>query len=154
VKSPRHLVPMLVALTLAAMLSGCSKNTTPTGLAPASPLDTAPPMIPAQIAADVDASAGSATIEWTPSPSTNAAGYEIYKYMPSPLSENSYRRVGETDATTTSFALPWPSEPITLYYRLCTVSATGVKSGLSDPLQVTVGPQSSGGPDTEGLKLP
>ena len=34
-KSPKHVVSILVALTLAAMLSGCSKNTTPTGLDPA-----------------------------------------------------------------------------------------------------------------------
>ena len=151
-KSPRHVVPMLVALTLAVLLSGCSKNTTPTGLAQGSGLDMAPPAVPAQITEDVDASAGSATIEWTPSSSANAASYEIYQYLPSPQNDSAYGLVGVAGAATTSFNLPWPSTQTTLYYRLRTVSATGVKSQWSAALPVTVGPAVGGGPDPEGIK--
>ena len=148
-KSPKHVVPMLVALALTALLSGCSKNTTPTGLAP---LDTAPPAIPAQITADVSVSTGSAAIEWAPSSSANTASYEIYQYLPCPQNESAYGLVGSADATTTSFDLPWPSTQTTLYYRLRTVSATGVKSGWSAPLEVTVGPGIAGPADPEGIK--
>jgi len=151
VKSLRHVVPLLVALTLAAVLSGCSKDSTPTGLAP---LDQAPPATPTQIVAEKDASDSSAELQWAPSPSANAAGYEIYQYLPCPQSENSYALVGKVDAATTQYALPWTPTPTTLYYRLRTVSATGVKSAWSAPVQVTVGPTLAGSDDPEGIKIP
>jgi hypothetical protein len=142
VKSPKHVVPMLVALTLAVMLGGCSKNTTPTGLSPA--LDQAPPAVPSRIVAEVDASNGSATLDWTPSSSANAASYEIYQYLPSPQNEESYALIGQTDEVTTTFDLPWTSSQTTLYYRLRTVSSTGVKSQLSELVLATVGPPVGG----------
>lgn len=144
-KSPKHVVPMLVALTLAVMLGGCSKNSTPTGLG--SGLDQAPPAVPTQILAETDATTGSATLDWTPSASANAAAYEIYQYMPCPQSENAYALVGQTDAATTSYDLPWTSTQTTLYYRLRTVSSTGVKSALSPLVLATVGPSVDGDPD-------
>jgi hypothetical protein len=137
VKSPRHIVPMLVALALAAVLSGCGKDSTPTGLAP---LDQSPPAAPSQITSEMDASTANAVLEWTPSPSANVAGYEVYQYAPSPNRESAYVLVGETDAATTRYNLPWTYERTTLYYRLRAVSATGVKSEWSALTQVTVGP--------------
>jgi len=149
VKSLRHIVPLLVALTLAAVLSGCSKDSTPTGLAP---LDQAPPAMPSQVSADMDVTTGVVLIAWTPSSSANAAGYEIYQYSPSPDRESAYVLLGETEAATTHFSLPWTPALTTLYYRLCTVSATGVKSAWSAPVQITVGPPVGGGDDPEGIK--
>jgi hypothetical protein len=136
VKSLKHVVPMLVALTLVGILSGCSKNTTPTGLAP---LDQTPPAVPSQITTQIDGVSGRPAIEWAPSASANAAGYEIYQYLPSPENENAYVLVGETDASTSQYGLPWPAEPTTLYYRLRTVSSTGVQSAWSSPVPATVG---------------
>ncbi len=133
-KSPKHVVPMLVALMLAAMLGGCSKNTTPTSPDPT--LDQAPPAIPAQIVADKDASTGAMHIEWTPSSSANVASYEIYKYSPDPEREGAYVLVGTTDAETTQYTLPWSSLGIT-YYHLRATSTAGVQSNSSAPLQVT-----------------
>lgn len=146
-KSPKHLVPMLVALTLAAMLGGCSKNTTPTGLD--ATLDMAPPAVPAQIVAHTADGSGSPTLDWTPSASANAASYEIYQYLPSPANENAYVLVGEADAATPLYTLPWPDVRATRYYRVRTVSSTGVKSTWSAPVPVTVGGQlpGSGTPD-------
>jgi hypothetical protein len=145
VKSPKHVVSMLVVLALAAVLSGCSKNTTPTGPDPA--LDQAAPAIPAQITADIDLTTDSAELDWTASSSANAASYEIYQYLPCPQSEDTYVIVGRTDAATTSYQLPWAPTPTTLYYRLRTVSSTGVKSALSAPVLVTVGDNPGGDPD-------
>jgi hypothetical protein len=148
VKSPKHVVPMLVALTLAAMLGGCSKNTTPTGIATDPVLDMAPPAIPAQITAETDAATSGAALEWTASSSANAASYEIYQYLPSPKSTNAYALVGQTDAATTTYSLP-NSPQMTRYYRLCTVSSTGVKSELSAFVSVTDFGQSSVGGGSE-----
>jgi len=133
VKSLRHVVPLLVVLTLAAMLSGCSKNATPTGVAP---LDQAPPAAPSQIATDTGASTGSTVLEWTPSSSANAAGYEIYQYSPNPDRESAYVLVGQTEAATTHYELPWTSQTAA-YYRLRTTSATGVKSEWSATVLVS-----------------
>jgi hypothetical protein len=165
VKSAKHVIPILVALTLAVMLGGCSKNTTPTGLdstpspapapAPAADpvptLDQAPPAVPAHLNAEVDLSAGSAVLEWTASSSANAASYEVYQYSPSPKSENSYVLVGQTDVATTTYTVPWTSQQTTRYYRLRTVSSAGVKSELSDLIGIhgaiiTTPPPPSGGP--------
>ena len=143
-KSPKHVVPMLVALTLAAMLGGCSKNTTPTGLDPA--LDQAPPAIPAQIVAELDASTGTGALDWTPSSSANAASYQIYQYAPNPNRESAYVLVGETEAATTYYTLP-PTSLGTFYYRLRTTSTTGVQSAWSATVQVTVAPGGGGDPD-------
>jgi hypothetical protein len=150
VKSLKHVVPLLVALTLAAGLSGCGKNSTPTGLAP---LDQAPPAVPSQIAADLDDVDG-AVLAWAPSASANAAGYEVYQYLPCPESENAYSIVATTDAATTQYVLPHPAAQTTLYYRVCTVSSTGVKSPLSSAVAVIVGPRDPGGDDPEGIKIP
>jgi hypothetical protein len=146
VKSLRHVVTLLITLTLAAMLSGCSKNTTPTGLAS---LDQAAPAVPSQIVAHTADASGSPTLDWTPSSSANAASYEIYQYSPSPMNENAYVLVGEADAATPQYDMPWPNVRTTLYYRLCTVSSTGVKSALSAPVPATLGGQlpGSGSPD-------
>jgi hypothetical protein len=132
---------MLVALTLAAVLSGCGKDSTPTGLAP---LDQAPPAAPSQITSEVNAASADAVLVWTASPSANVAGYQVYQYSPSPDRESAYVLVAETDAATTRYGLPWTEERTTLCYRLRAVSATGVKSEWSAVVQVTVGP--SAGP--------
>ena len=147
-KSPKHVVSMLVALTLAAMLSGCSKNTTPTAVPTPDPipaLDQNPPAIPAQIIATRDEVTGPVTIEWTASSSANAASYQIYQYLPSPDQENAYVLIGETTATTTLYPLGWVME--NAFYRLRTTSTTGVQSAWSATVQVTVAPGGGGDPD-------
>ena len=133
-KSLRHVVPLLVVLTLAAMLSGCSKNTTPTGLAP---LDQTPPAAPSQIAAVTGVSTTSAEIQWTPSSSANAASYQVYQYSPDPERESAYVLVGETVAATTHYDLPWTPQT-TAYYRLRTTSATGVMSEWSSTVKISL----------------
>jgi hypothetical protein len=151
VKSPKHIVPMLVLLTLAVMLSGCSKNTTPTGLdrvttVPA--LDQAPPALPSQIVGEWDSGAGRTALEWTPSSSANVASYQVYQYSPNPDRETAYLLVAETNATTTSYLLPLtPHE--TCYYRLRVTSTAGVQSGWSTPLPVVLGAPQGGDPSSD-----
>ena len=141
-KAPRLVFfSVLVALALAAMLSGCGKDSTPTGL---SPVDEAPPAAPAQITSDVDAPTATGRLEWAPSASANVASYQIYQYLPSPDRESAYVLVGETNSGTTHFNLPWSYEPATLYYRLRAVSSTGVMSGWSALATVAIGPALAG----------
>jgi hypothetical protein len=133
--SPKHVVPMFVALTLAAMLCGCSKNTTPTGLDRA--LDQAPPAMPAQIVTERDASTGAPVLNWTPSSSANAASYQIYRYSPDPARTSAYVLVGETDAATTNYSAVFTSNEVN-YYRLRTTSTTGVQSEWSATIPVSL----------------
>jgi hypothetical protein len=149
VMSSKHVVPMLVALTLAAMLSGCGKKSTPTGL---DSLDQAPPAAPTQITAQLDGSTDNGVIEWTPSASANVAGYQVYQYSPSPNRESAYVLAGETDAGTTHFSIPPAAEATTLYYHLCAISSTGVKSQWSPLLAVTAGPPQGGADDPTGIQ--
>jgi len=137
VKSIRQVVPMLVALALAATLSGCSKDPAPT--APGS-LDQAPPAAPTRLSAELEASTYSPVLEWAPSTSPNVAGYEIYLYSPSPERESAYVLVAQTDAATTRYPVPWSYVRTSQYYRLRAVSTTAVKSEWSAVAQVTVGP--------------
>lgn len=150
-KSLRQVIPMLVVLTLAVMLSGCGKNSAPT--APNS-LDQAPPAAPTQIIAALDASIPNGVLEWAPSSSANVAGYEVYQYSPSPERESAYVLAAETDANTTQYPLPSNIVPMTVYYRLRSVSSTGVKSEWSALTAVTVGPPQGGGDDPEGSRVP
>ena len=136
-KSPRHVVPMVVALTLAAMLSGCSKKSSPTGL---DSLDQSPPLAPTQLTVKTYTDAPNPVLEWAPSPSANVAGYRAYQYSPNPDLESAYVLIAETDAHTTRCNLPVTDEPATLYYRLRAVSSTGVQSEWSALVQVTEAP--------------
>jgi hypothetical protein len=135
VKSRKHVVPMLITLMLAAMLGGCSKNTTPTGIDQV--LDQAPPAIPSQIVPEADATTGNPGIAWTASSSANAASYQIYQYSPDPNRESAYVLVGETDAATTNYT-PALRTMGTSYYRLRTTSTTGVQSDWSATIALSL----------------
>lgn len=150
-KSTKLVVSMLVALTLAAMLSGCGQKSTPTGL---DSLDQAPPAGPTQISAELDGATANGVLSWTPSASANVAGYQIYQYSPSPDRESAYVLAGETDATTTHYSIPSTIAATTLYYHLCAVSSTGVKSQWSTLVAVTAGPPQGGADDPTGVQVP
>jgi hypothetical protein len=151
VKSSRYVVPMLVALTLTAMLSGCSKKSTPMGV---DSLDQAPPAAPTQISAEWNAETANGVLQWTPSASANVSGYQIYQYSPSPERESAYVLVAETDANTTNYNLPYSLQAATLYYHLCAVTSTGGKSAWSALTAVTVGPPQGGVDDPTGTRVP
>jgi len=144
VKSPRHIVPMLIALTLTFVLSGCSTHTAPTALdtnpvAIAPPtLDQAPPALPSQIVSERDGVTGGVALEWTPSSSANVATYEIYLYSPDPTRESAYVLIGEAAAGTTRYNLPLTAIG-TSFYRLRTATTAGMQSEWSPALMVTTG---------------
>jgi len=145
VKSLRHVVPLLVLLTLAAMLSGCGKDSTVTGV---NPLDEAPPAAPTQIGTALNESATTLSLVWTASTSANVATYEVYQYSPDPSRESAYLLIGRTDAATTHLPLAI-SEPARLTYRLRAVSATGVQSEWSEAATINVAPPPTGAPEQD-----
>lgn len=146
-KSPRTVVSMLVALTLVALVSGCSKKSTPLGL---EALDEAPPAAPTQLVQVPEDGSGSSFLQWAPSSSANVAGYEVYRYDASLQPADPYVLAAETGASTTRYQLPAYPQMTDLYYRLRAVSATGVKSEWSAMAMVTVGPGPSGPGDNTG----
>lgn len=150
----RHIVPMLVALTLAALLSGCGENTAaPTAV---TPLDEAPPAAPTDVVRVQDTDLPSGRLQWAPSPSPNVAEYQIFRFEPSPDREDSYVLVGQTDAGTTNYPLPATYAPSTFYYRLKAVSPTGVKSEWSETATIRIGMEAppDQNPDDPGALIP
>ncbi len=127
-KSPRMLFSTLVALLLAALLSGCGQNSTPTGV---NPLDDTAPAAPSQIGKLDDTATPCGWLTWEASTSANVATYEIYQYSPDPAQEDAYVLVGLTDVGTTRYPLPAVSESQTAYFRLRAVSTAGVRSPWS-----------------------
>jgi hypothetical protein len=147
--SLKRVVPMLVALVLAGMLTGCGKDTLPTrpsAVNPAPTLDQAPPALPSQIVAELEPTTGNAVLRWNPSTSANVSSYRVYVYSPDPTRENAYVLAGETDASTTHFILTWTPTG-TPYYRMCANSTAGVQSAWSTPLQVPAGDWAGSDPD-------
>jgi hypothetical protein len=141
VKSSRLLLSTLVALSLAALLSGCGQNTTPTGV---TTLDQTAPAAPTGLSKVIETANPSGVLAWQPSTSANVAGYEVYLYSPDPTREEAYALAGQTDAGTTQFPLPFSYDNQTLYYRLKAVSNAGVKSAWSATAAVVIGPTDTG----------
>lgn len=139
-KSSRMLFPTLVALSLAVLLSGCGQNSTPTGVMA---LDETAPAAPSQLMKESDPANPNGWLAWEPSTSANVAGYEVYQYSPDPAREDAYLLVGQTDATTTEYALPFSYQSQTVYYRLKAVSTAGIKSSWSATAGIGIGPNQS-----------
>jgi hypothetical protein len=131
----RMLFSTLVALSLAALLSGCGQNSTPTGV---TALDETAPAAPSSLTKVDDAATTSGWLAWEPSVTATVAGYEVYQYSPDPSRDDAYLLVGETDASTTRYALPASSEPQTVYYRLKAVSTAGIRSPWSTTAGIVV----------------
>jgi hypothetical protein len=145
VKSLRHFVPLLVMLSLAALLSGCGQNSTVTG---PNVLDEAPPAPPTQIGTALNESGSALNLVWTASTSANVATYEVYQYAPDPSRENAYVLIGATDAATTQIRLAvTESERVT--YRLRSVSALGTRSEWSTAATLDVAPPPTGAPELD-----
>lgn len=145
-KSLRHIVPTLVALALALVLSGCG-NDSPTGV---TPTDETPPAAPSQVSMSIDPITGASALDWAPSTSASVTGYQVFRYQPSPDRDNAYVLDGTTDASTTSYALPAVSEVTQQIYRIRTVASNGTRSGWSTLVQVTLVPSRG----SEGTKDP
>jgi hypothetical protein len=144
VKSSRMLLSTLVALSLAALLSGCGQNSTPTGVAA---LDETAPAAPSQLTKESDAANPGGLLAWAPSTSVNVAGYEVSQYSPDPSREDAYLLVGQTEANTTEYALPYSYQSQTVYYRLKAVSTAGVRSPWSATADIAIGPPRAGADD-------
>lgn len=139
-KSQRMLFPTLVALSLAVLLSGCGQDSAPTGVMT---LDETAPAAPSQLMKESDSSNPSGWLAWSPSTSANVGGYEVYQYSPDPSREEAYLLVGQTDATTTEYSLPYSYQSQTVYYRLKAVSTAGIKSAWSATAGIGIGPNES-----------
>jgi hypothetical protein len=146
VKSFRHIVPVLAALTLAALLVGCSKKSTPTGV---TPLDETPPAAPTQVMGMSDVQTRTALLQWTPSTSPNVKGYEVSTYSPSPDQENAWVVVAETDADVTQYRVTNVTETTIQYFRVRAVTPSGKHSQWSAVALICLGP-TPGGPSDDG----
>ncbi len=144
-KSLRLAISTLAVLMLAALLSGCSKNSTPTGV---TPLDETSPAAPSQVLGAPDGDLSGALLQWAPSTSPNVSGYEVLQYSPDPDRDNAYVVIGETDAQTTTFALPDIGRTTVGYYRVRAVTPSGKRSEWSQVALVTL--QTMGGPVEPG----
>lgn len=150
-KSFRHIVPALAALTLAALLVGCSKKSTPTGV---TPLDETPPAPPTHVMGMPDLANGCVLLQWAPSTSPNVRGYEVFFYSPSPDRENAWVVITETDADVTQYPLPNVTETTVEYYRVRAVTPSGKHSEWSAVTMITLEPMGGSTDNGEGFQLP
>jgi hypothetical protein len=147
----RMLLSTLVALSLAALLSGCGQNSTPTGV---TTLDETAPAAPSALTKVNDAATPSGWLAWEPSVTATVASYEVYQYSPDPSREDAYLLVGQTDASTTRYALPASAEPLTVYYRVKAVSTAGIRSPWSTTADITVYSSNGAGGPEPGVESP
>lgn len=146
-KSSRLPFSMLVAVSLALVLSGCGQDTTPTGV---TTLDQTAPAAPTGLIKVTSLTCPAGMLTWQPSTSANVVGYEVHQYLPDPTREDAYVLVGQTDAITTEFSLPFSYEVQTFYYRVKAVSNAGLKSGWSATAAIPIGPTNSGSDEPGG----
>jgi hypothetical protein len=137
----RHLIPALAALTLAMLLVGCSKKSTPTSVLP---VDETPPAAPTHVVALADPGSAGAIIQWTPSTSPSLHGYEIYVYSPDPTREDSWMLLVEVGPDVTQYQLAAVTQQVTRYYRVRAAAPNGKHSTWSPIIMVTLMPPGSG----------
>jgi hypothetical protein len=151
VKSFRHIVPTLAALTLAALLVGCGKKSTPTGV---SPLDETPPAAPSHVMGMPDLENGCVILQWTPSTSPNVRGYEVLSYLPSPDRENAWVVITETEADVTQYPLAGVTQTTIEYYRVRAVTPSGKHSEWSAVTMIILEPMGGSTEDDGEVMLP
>ena len=136
---------VLLSLAAAAMLSGCGKSTSPTGVT-SNNLDTTPPPTPDGMSVIVDSNSGRQQLVWSPSSAADLARYQVYIYSPDPSRDNSYVLVGETNAHTSTFYLPVVNRRTSFFYRVGAVDESGNRSALSSIYQAQLRPWTGGVP--------
>jgi len=136
---------VLVSLAAAALLSGCGKSTSPTGVT-SNNLDTTPPPTPDGMTVVVDSNSGRQQLVWSPSSAADLARYQVYIYSPDPSRDNSFVLAGETDAHTSTFYLPVVNRTTSFVYRVGALDQSGNRSALSSPYQAQVRPWAGGVP--------
>jgi len=80
---------VLVSLAAVALLSGCGKSTSPTGVT-SNNLDTTPPPTPDGMTVVVDSNSGRQQLVWSPSSAADLARYQVYIYSPDPSRDHSF----------------------------------------------------------------
>jgi hypothetical protein len=148
VKSSRFVTSTLTLVALAALLTSCGTNSTPTS--PGSSLDTAPPSAPVTVDQSADPLTGADILEWTASSSGNVSGYQVWAFLPNPANENAYVQVATLGSGVTSWHLPTVATRRTQYYRIRAIDSHGNHSSGSDPFNATLNPPPPGGGDTGG----
>lgn len=143
VKSSRFVTSTLSIVALAALLTSCGTNSTPTS--PTSSLDTAPPSAPTTVDQSVDPLTGGDILEWTASSAGNVSGYQVWAFLPNPANENAYVQVATLGPGVTSWNLPTVTTRRTQYYRVRALDSHGNHSSGSDPFNATLNPRATGG---------
>jgi hypothetical protein len=83
------LLGILVTAVLGLVVAGCGDNTSLTR----PPVDEQPLAAPEGITATVDVITGAVSLSWLPPASVGVAGYNVYKFEPTPLREGAYVRI-------------------------------------------------------------
>lgn len=139
-KSLRYVFTALSAVALVALLAGCGKSTSPTAVTP----DPAPPGAPSSVSVTTDYSTGMATLHWADSPGNSVKSWHIFAYDPDPARDDAYFEIGTTDASVTSFLLPYSYQAGTQYFKVQGKDTAGNHSPFSFTVQVNLsGPAGS-----------
>jgi len=131
----RSILIVLALLLAPFMLAGCSSETRTT-----SPTidygDSVPPMAPTALLPLFDGSF--AVLQWAPNTETDLAGYNVYRYNPSPDSPYSYTMENPELLTVNSYIVEDIPVGETYFYRTTAVDASGNESGYSDVIAITL----------------
>ena len=130
--SLRHSIIAVGLAALALAAQGCGTNST---LAPTSQsLDSTAPAAPSLVhSVKVP---GGVALTWQANSEADIAGYEIYRFAPSPERDNAYVKVTSTLVTGTEWLA---GDPVTCdgYYRVKAIDTSANASPASTPTLVT-----------------
>ena len=145
-----RILATLATLALAATISGCGNDSSPT--APQTTLDTTPPPAPTALTVAFDSPSGHYLLEWAPSTAADFAKFGVYLYSPDPSRDNAYVLIGQP--TDPRQELPIASTPTTYTLRVKAVDTSGNASAFSAPYATEVQPVLGGDPVEDGFKQP
>ncbi|MGH7730625.1 MAG: hypothetical protein ACRENJ_05165 [Candidatus Eiseniibacteriota bacterium] len=135
-------------LAAIAVLSGCGDSG---NLVAPSQLDTTPPPAPQNLTVSDNAS-GYPVLNWTDSPATDLASYQVYVYAPVAGGGNDFVAAGSV--VDNSFLLPIVSTTVQASYRVRAVDTSGNGSAFSATASILISPSSAPGGGQGGTQDP
>jgi fibronectin type 3 domain-containing protein len=138
---------ILPALALIGVLAaGCTSDNNP--LAPTASEDTTPPSMP-QSVVELSDNFGY-RLSWAANAEADLQGYNVYRYNPDPVRENSYVKMNATILTTNTYNLPIDTS--TWNYRVRAIDRAGNESALSGIVVVQGVDGTAGHGEPPGIK--
>lgn len=126
----------VLALSLIAIVAGCSDQHDAAVNPPDQSQDTQPPLTPVmeQWAAK---DGGPLTLNWSDNGEADLAGYNLYRYRPTPESLQSYTKINVGLIGENSYMVPDATPGVYEYYRVSSVDGAGNESALSGPVETS-----------------